>query len=168
MNSNLTPEQNRAIYSNKRKILVSASAGTGKTFTMVERILRLLVKDNKDLENFLVLTFTNDAAEEMKGRIKKNLSKNLSQYPALKKQVKKLSTANISTIHSFCSEIMKRYFYAINLPPKFKIIEDARATFLKNKVLTDLIDDLYEEGSPEFLRISNVLAQGRTDDNLMS
>jgi len=167
MNSNLTPEQNRAIYSNKRKILVSASAGTGKTFTMVERILRLLIKDNKDLENFLVLTFTNDAAEEMKGRIKKNLSKNLSQYPALKKQVKKLSTANISTIHSFCSEIMKRYFYAINLPPKFKIIDDARATFLKNKVLTDLIDDLYEEGSPEFLRISNVLAQGRTDDNLM-
>lgn len=167
MKSNLTPEQIRAINSNKRKILVSASAGTGKTFTMVERILRLLVKDNKDLENFLVLTFTNDAAEEMKGRIKSKLTQKLSQFPMLKKQVKKLSTANISTIHSFCSEILKRYFYAISLPPKFKIIDEARATFLKNKVLSDLIDDLYEEGAPEFLRLSGILLQGRTDDNLM-
>lgn len=162
-----TKSQSDIIHSEADKILVSASAGTGKTFVMVERIIDLLVNKNRDIDNFLIVTFTKASAEEMRGRIYSALHNELSTEPKLKKQLKKLPTAAISTLHSFCSDLIKRYFYAADLPPKFKVLDDVRADVMKKEVLEDLLDDLYEKGDESFLRLSEILAPKRRDDGFI-
>ncbi len=166
-NYNLTQKQSDIISSSSDKILVSASAGTGKTFVMVERIIDILTNKSGDLDNFLIVTFTKASAEEMRGRIRTALKSNLSSTPSLKTQLKKLPTAAISTLHSFCSDLIKRYFYVADMPPKFKVLDDVKASVIKREIMEDLINDLYENGDESFLRLSEIFAAKRKDDGLI-
>ena len=107
---NYTPEQKEAIYHTGHDILVSASAGSGKTMVLVERILNL-VKQGADITDLLVVTFTKAAAQEMKERIQAKIQDQINQAPSgsnlknhLIKQLPLINQANISTIHSFCSK----------------------------------------------------------------
>ena len=132
MSNRWTGAQQRAIDLRDTNILVSAAAGSGKTAVLVERILNLLEYDHKDIDSMLIVTFTNAAAKEMKDRIQKKLQSRLSELMRsgeafsendrekaafLKKQIKNISRASISTVHSFCIEILRQnflsqYFYA--------------------------------------------------------
>ena len=111
---NLTNEQQQVIDVKNRDVLVAASAGSGKTFVVVERIVNRVINDNIDIDKILVVTFTNAAASELKERIvnrfydylkEKNIEENKRKH--IQKQLSLINRAQISTIHSFCLNIIK-------------------------------------------------------------
>ena len=111
---NPTPKQKQVITDQGKDILVSASAGSGKTAVLVRRVIQLL-KTHPDLniDQFLLVTFTKEAAKNMRDRIRSGL---LAENNAtLKKQLSRLPLANISTIHAFCEQVIKQYYYVIGL-----------------------------------------------------
>ena len=122
-----TKMQERAIDDRGKDILVSASAGSGKTTVLVERVLKEILS-GRSIDQLLIVTFTKAAAEEMKQRIKNELNKKLegefSNRVFIRKQLNLVDTANISTIDSFCLEVIHRFYYVINLDPSFSVLTD--------------------------------------------
>ena len=112
----LTQEQKVAVEFKGNNMLVSAAAGSGKTFVLVERIIRQILskEDPCDIERLLVVTFTEKAALEMKERIRRALQEAWEQNPQdlrIARQLSLLERAQISTIHSFCLSIVRRWLY---------------------------------------------------------
>ena len=145
---NWTEEQREAIELKNKNILVAAAAGSGKTAVLVERIRRLIMEDRCSVDNMLIVTFTNAAASEMKEKIRKAISstanhmagKNLSaeeqeQFHFLKKQLNLLPSANISTFHAFALEVIRRYFYIIQIEPDFTICDSTQEALLKGEAM---------------------------------
>ena len=115
MNRNFTRSQLLALdISQEKNVAVSASAGTGKTTVLVERIFRLLEAKRTSVDRLLVVTFTKLAAAEMKERLKESLSERLSE-PFFAEQAQKLEMADISTLHAFCADALRSYFYVLVL-----------------------------------------------------
>ena len=141
-----TPEQSRAINDRDRDILVSASAGSGKTAVLVDRVIKLL-KENRHLniDQMLLVTFTKEAAKNMRERIRKRLVAD-SNDQHMKAQINRLAIANISTIHSFCEQLIKRYYYVIGLDPQYRLVTDAtEQALLKEQVWNDLQEARFKE-----------------------
>ena len=141
-----TPEQEAAIYTSGKDVLVSAAAGSGKTAVLVERIIqKVLNKENPlNIDSLLVVTFTNAAAQEMRYRVGLALENALQTEPHshhLQKQLSLLQRASISTLHSFCMEIVREHAYLLEIDPAFRIANDLEADLLKQ----DVIDELFEE-----------------------
>src|SRR5690625_99192 len=141
-----TPEQEAAIYTSGKDVLVSAAAGSGKTAVLVERIIqKVLNKENPlNIDSLLVVTFTNAAAQEMRYRVGLALENALQTEPHshhLQKQLSLLQRASISTLHSFCMEIVREHAYLLEIDPAFRIANDLEADLLKQ----DEIDELFEE-----------------------
>lgn len=163
-----TKEQQEAIELRGKNILVSAAAGSGKTAVLVERIKRLILEDSCSVDRMLIVTFTNAAASEMKEKIRKSLSdildeaegrddtwaadESLEKRVFLKKQVELLGTANISTFHSFALEVIRRYFYIIDVEPNFKICDSTQESLLKGEAMDQLLEELFEKAEPDFFR----------------
>lgn len=145
---NFTPTQSAAIETKGKNILVSASAGSGKTRVLVERVLqRLLAGEN--INEFLIVTFTEAAAAEMKERLEKEIRTALQdaqddQRQHLLKQLRLLNVANISTLHAFALRLIEQYHYTIDLDPQFRLLDDAERTLLMHNVYQNLLDDAYE------------------------
>lgn len=152
---NWTPEQKRAIELRDHNILVSAAAGSGKTAVLVERIKQLIIKDKTGLDRFLIVTFTKAAASEMKEKLLKAITEEIKDKPEnsafLRKQLDVISTANISTFHSFALEVIRRYFYLTDVEPDFKIGDEGAVEIIKREVLDRMFEDYFEEGTEEFL-----------------
>ena len=104
--------QQKTIDSRGKNVVVSASAGSGKTSVLVERLCQLVIKDRISIDSILAMTFTEDAAHEMKARLKKKLSE-LPKDEYVQNQLALLETADISTIDSFCYKIVQTYYYQI-------------------------------------------------------
>ena len=143
-----TKEQEDAIYSEGSDILVAAAAGSGKTAVLVERIIqKLLSKKNPiDIDSLLVVTFTNAASQEMRNRIGLALENALADDPTslhLKKQLSLLPKANISTLHSFCMDVVRQYAYLLDIDPSFRIANDMEIDLIKQDVLDDLFEEWY-------------------------
>ncbi|MDD2212852.1 MAG: UvrD-helicase domain-containing protein, partial [Clostridia bacterium] len=139
--SGWTREQEDAIKTRGCSLLVSAAAGAGKTAVLVERIVsRILDEQNPlDVDRLLVVTFTNAAAREMKERIDEALTKRLCENPQdqrLQKQRLLLGKAAISTLHSFCLEIIRQNYYRLQLSgdlaldPRFRIADEVESVLL--------------------------------------
>ena len=116
-------EQLEAITTRNTNILVSASAGSGKTGVLVQRLVELVTLDHIEIDQILAMTFSEDAASEMKKRLSKEITDLVSKASDedkyyLNSQLSKLSNANISTIHSFCYSIVKKYYYLLGLSNK--------------------------------------------------
>ncbi|MBM7554097.1 helicase-exonuclease AddAB subunit AddA [Thalassobacillus pellis] len=166
-----TKEQERAIYTSGRDVLVSAAAGSGKTAVLVERIIQKLLHktDPVDIDSLLVVTFTNAAAQEMRNRVGLALSKALEQEPSsthLKKQLSLLQNASISTLHSFCMEVVRRYAYLLDLDPGFRIADDIEADLLQQEVIEELFEDWYGKEGPErekFFAVVDRFSNDRSD-----
>src|SRR5690625_1618592 len=114
--------QEKAIYTSGSDILVAAAAGSGKTAVLVERIIQKVIskEDPIDIDELLVVTFTNAAAQEMRNRVGSVLEKALTEQPTsnhLKKQLSLLQRAAISTLHSFCMDIVRQYAYLLDIDP---------------------------------------------------
>lgn len=145
---NWTEKQEEAIYTSGRNILVSAAAGSGKTAVLVERIIqKILNKESPvDIDSLLVVTFTNAAAQEMRTRVGEALEEALANNPSshhLKKQLSLLQRASISTLHSFCMEIVRQHAYLLDLDPRFRIANETEADHIKQEVLEDLFEKWY-------------------------
>jgi ATP-dependent helicase/nuclease subunit A len=166
-----TKEQEAAIYTSGKDVLVAAAAGSGKTAVLVERIIqKLLNKENPvDIDSLLVVTFTNAAAQEMRNRVGEALEEAVAAAPSsihLKKQLSLLQRASISTLHSFCLDVVKQHAYLLDLDPSFRIANEMENDLLKQEVMEDLFEkwygaeDIEEEG---FFAVVDRFSNDRSD-----
>lgn len=166
-----TNEQQAVIDSRDCNLLVAAAAGSGKTAVLVERIIQMITdRDNSiDIDKLLVVTFTNAAASEMRERIGDAIGKALDKNPEnkhLQGQLVLLNKASITTIHSFCLEVIKSNFHKINLDPNFRIGDTTECTLLKQEAIEEVFEQLYVEQDEGFLNLVESYAERRGDSNL--
>ncbi|MEG2645611.1 MAG: helicase-exonuclease AddAB subunit AddA [Clostridia bacterium] len=141
-----TNEQNNAINVYGKNILVSASAGSGKTAVLVERVIHKVINEKIDIDKILVVTFTNAAAAELKERLLLAIYKKLDENPKdffLRRQVLLLNRANITTIHAFCLELIRSNFNILDIDPAFSICDQSQSDILKNKAISKILDSQY-------------------------
>ena len=153
-----TVAQEKAINHEGSSALVSASAGSGKTRVMIDRIIKLILQKKAQVNEILAVTFTQLAAKQIKEKLSSALVKSITEenYGYIKEQLNLLRTANISTIHSFCSNVLRTYFYEAGLDANFSIIDEVEAEKLKNQSVNDLFEDKYESGDEDFLSLVKV------------
>ena len=168
-----TQEQVLAIES-QGKTLVSASAGSGKTTVMIEKIIRL-IRSGVGVDEILAVTFTKKAAAQMKEKLSKALIEEINapdvteeRRSALKKQLSEVPSADVSTIHSFCAKLLRRNFYAAGVDNAFRVIsgDDADGTLLKNEALDELLEEGYEEKEELFAHLLSVYWRKKSDNVL--
>ena len=145
---NRTKEQNDAILLENTNIIVSAGAGSGKTFVLTERVLNKL-KNKVNIDELLILTFTNAAASEMKERIRKKIEKDQT----LKSQLDIIDSAYITTFDSYALSLVKKYNYLLNVSKNISIIDDSIIKLKKDEILDQVFEDLYEEQNESFLKL---------------
>ena len=171
METKWTDEQLLAIETRGKNLLVAAAAGSGKTAVLVERIIKIITDDNNpvDIDKLLVVTFTNAAASEMRERIGDAISKKLEEMPdskMLQRQLALLNKSNITTIHSFCLDIIKNNFHLIDLDPGFRIGDETECTIIKQDVLIELFEDKYDKEDEGFLNLIEAYCTNRDDERL--
>lgn len=171
MGVTFTPEQQKVIDLRDRNILVSAAAGSGKTAVLVERIITRLTKDTEpiDVDQLLIVTYTEAAASEMKERIRTAIEKALEEEPDnvhLQRQATLIHSAQVTTIHSFCLSVIREYFHTIDLDPGFRIAEEGELKLLKHDVMEELLERYYEEGNEQFQNFVECFASGKDDRKL--
>lgn len=166
-----TSEQKTAIES-KGKTIVSASAGSGKTFVMIQKLVNSLIEGG-DIDRVLCVTFTKKAAAQMKEKLRSGIISALENLQAdqkrhLKSQLSKISTADISTIHAFLAKILRTYYYSLDIDAAFELIasDDSDAERLKARAIDSLFDRLYEENNPDFLFLLDRFTKKRSDRHL--
>ena len=165
---NFTREQEQAIRVRDRDILVSAGAGAGKTRVLVSRMAEMILDEEQPLsvDAFLVMTFTNAAAEEMRERITSELHTRLSREPEnrrLRKQIRMMKHADISTVHSFCNRLIRTHFNEAGIDPSFRIGEEGELFLLRQKAMEEVLEEAYTEGRESFLRFVEAYAPGKND-----
>jgi ATP-dependent helicase/nuclease subunit A len=169
---NWSKEQEDAIKIRGKNILVSAAAGSGKTAVLVERIKQLIIKDKTEINEMLVVTFSNAAAAELKERIisaiYQEIETNSENEEFLLKQLNKIGRANISTFHSFALEIIRRYFYLINLEPNFRICDDANRIILQNEAMEELFQKKFQAEDADFSIFLNKYAGSKNETEAKS
>lgn len=161
-----TPEQSEAIEDRGNTLLVAAAAGSGKTAVLVERIAGLVLSDRVEVDRLLVMTFTRAAAAEMKERIAARLEAALSEgedREYIIRQQDRLQGAQISTMHAFCSLLVRRYFSRLSLDPGFRMLDADEEELLRESVLDTVLEEFYEEGEPWFSRLVRTLGSTRGD-----
>jgi len=163
-----TEEQERAIQARGCSVLVSAAAGSGKTSVLVARILEYLQRI--DLDRLLVVTFTNAAAAQMREQIARNIKQHLEEAPLsrrLQRQLALLDYACISTLHSFCMEVLRQHFYLLSLDPQFRVMDEDEAALLEIEVLEEFLEKKYGEPDNDgFLRLVDCYGGERDDQGL--
>jgi ATP-dependent helicase/nuclease subunit A len=173
-NSQWTDDQWKAIVSGGQDILVAAAAGSGKTAVLVERIIRkILSRENPvDVDSLLVVTFTNASAAEMRARIGEALEKALKNNPSslhLRRQLTLLNKASISTLHSFCLQVVRKYYYLINIDPSFRIADQTEGQLLIDEVLDEMFEEEYSrEDNEAFFDLVDRYTSDRNDIELQT
>ncbi|HHY90883.1 MAG TPA: UvrD-helicase domain-containing protein, partial [Clostridiales bacterium] len=162
-----TKEQEDAIQARGCNLLVSAAAGSGKTAVLVERIKQIILKDGIDVDRLLIVTFTNAAAGEMRERIGATLLEELEKKGEneeyVRKQLNLLSHATISTLHSFCMEIVRRHFHLIDIDPNFRIADETEIAILKLEALEEVFEQKYKEADEAFFELVERFGGNRED-----
>lgn len=166
----LTAAQQAVIDNEGGSLLVSAAAGSGKTMVLVRRLLRKICDENdpKNIDDFLIITYTKAAAAELRGKIARQISKELAANPGnrhLAKQLNRLYLAQISTVHSFCATLLRSYAHALDIPADFRVAEELETAALKQKVLEKTLDEVYSEmaAEPDIKEFIDTLGYGRDD-----
>ena len=157
-----TQAQQNVIDFRGKNMLVSASAGTGKTTVMIERIVSL-IEQGVDVSEIVVVTFTNLAAAEMKARLATKLSEKRNDTRIVE-QIEKLDTASICTLHSFCSELLRNYFYVVDIDPSFAILDSVTTTTLRKNALDDVYARYFEQNDEIFGKVYKIFATHRREE----
>lgn len=161
---NFTNEQLQAINTLDKSVLVSAAAGSGKTAVLIERIIKIIIEGKADVDQMLVVTFTNAAAAEMRLKLSRAIKKRMIEHPEdrkrLKEQLDKLYRSYISTFDSFAVRVIREFFYLMDIEPNFKACDEIQSTILQKEAADELFelgfdkDDFIEGcGFREFLRL---------------
>lgn len=172
--STWTDDQWDAITLKGQNMLVAAAAGSGKTAVLVERIIRRISNEWEpiDVDRLLVATFTKAAASEMKHRIREALEKELMKQPHsqhLRKQLALMGKASITTLHSFCLEVVQRYFSLIQLDPGFRIANETEADLLRQDLLGEMLEEYYAASNENsaFWQLVDSFSGERNDSAIM-
>jgi ATP-dependent helicase/nuclease subunit A len=168
---NWTAEQKEAITEQGCDILVSAAAGAGKTAVLVERIINKITDpDNPvDIDRLLVMTFTNAAASEMRERIAGAITERLESTPGsqnILRQLTLLDNATITTIHSFCVDVIRSNFQLIGIDPNFRVADETESRLIKLEALNDVFEEQYENENPNFYELLECYGGNRDDQAL--
>ncbi len=167
-----TVPQRTAVYYNEGNLLLSAAAGSGKTASLTARIVRLLIDGEAELREMLVVTYTRAAAAEMKSRIRRALSDavetNRKTNPTIAARASRalsaLSSASISTIHSFLYREMRQYFPALGMPHDTRITDTGTAETMKSDAMRDTVDDFFAktgDDGADFIYLADVIGRAR-------
>ncbi|WP_462408935.1 helicase-exonuclease AddAB subunit AddA [Neobacillus sp. Marseille-QA0830] len=167
-----TDDQWKAIMAGNKDILVAAAAGSGKTAVLVERIIQKVLseQDPINVDELLIVTFTSASAAEMRHRIGEALEKAIDQNPTsrhLRKQLSLLNKASISTLHSFCMEVIRRYYYLIDVDPNFRIADQTETQLIRDEVMDELFEEEYGKPDNEaFYQLVDAFTNDRSDTAL--
>ena len=172
LSRNWTDNQKKAIEARNMQILVSAAAGSGKTSVLTERVKRILCDTENPcgVSEILVVTFTRAAANEMRDRIYKALGKEIennnenSEY--LRNQMTLLPTADICTMDSFCTKLVRENFHLADVGADFRILDEKDEKELMKYAVKEIVDELYEENDPDFIALSEMFLSERDDVKL--
>ena len=169
-----TAEQIEAIYTAGQNILVSASAGSGKTFVMAERILDQLAR-GVEISQLFISTFTVKAATELKERLEKKISQQIQESndvdlkQHLGRQLADLPNAAIGTMDSFTQKFLVKHGYLIDIAPNFRILQnESEQLLLKNEVFHQVFEDHYQgENKEKFSSlVKNFAGRGKDERGL--
>ncbi len=169
MADKLTPQQKQAVTNRGGKLLVSAAAGSGKTKVLVDRLMLYLTDpyDPANLDDFLIITYTKAAASELRGKIAAKLTERIADDPEnrhLQKQMQRLFLTKISTVHGFCSDLLREYTYRLDLAADFRVADENECREIRETVLSDLLDNAYgSEQDADFRCFMDNQGLGRTD-----
>lgn len=171
MDRQWTTQQKNAIFATDGSVLVSAAAGSGKTAVLVERVINLITRSENpiDVDRMLIVTFTRAAAAEMRERISKAINKLLENdpyNPNLLRQKQLLYTASISTIDSFCSDIVREYFHSLGVSRDFRIADEGELDVLRKTALDNAFNTFYSSDSDEFIALLDAFSSKTGDVNL--
>ena len=139
-----TPAQQQAIDARNRELLVSAAAGSGKTAVLVERIVRMIEKDGLSIDKMLIVTFTRAAAGEMRERLESRLTQAAEGDARLMRQADLVASAQISTIHSFCQQTVRRHFQHCGIDPQFGLCDERTRAAFYQESMEETLDSIYE------------------------
>lgn len=166
-----TPDQEKAIDARGGTLIVSAAAGSGKTAVLVERCIRRLTDTEHpcSADRLLIVTFTRAATAEMRSRLAEAVAKKLREDPTnehLQKQQMLLPSAQICTIDSFCGNLVRENFEQLGLSPDFRMLDETEVSVLQQAALEEVLEELYTEQDPDFLKLVELLATGRDDASI--
>ncbi len=168
-NMSWTSAQLSAIDTNAKETAVFAAAGSGKTATLTERIIRLICDpDSKcDISRMLIVTFTRAATAELKERIRVALTKAIAEKKSsrLTRQLYALPRAKICTIHSFCMSVLRPHYAELSLSPSFRVLDEAEAKILRKNAMQSTVNDMFEDRSTEPLMAELADAFGAVKDD---
>lgn len=165
---NWTSKQQKVIESRNRNLLVSAAAGSGKTAVLVERIIRMISEGDHplDIDQLLVMTFTNAAAAEMRERIGAAVEQKLKERPEdehLWLQASLIPQAQITTIDSFCLNVIRNHYNSLDIDPAFRLVDEGELSLLRGDCLEEMLEGCYEEGDPDYARFVEHFGRGKSD-----
>lgn len=167
-----TPAQWKAIWAAGSDVLVSAAAGSGKTAVLIDRLIQKVIAKEQpiNVDELLVVTFTNASAAEMRHRMGEALEKAIAKDPTsnhLRKQLSLLNKAQISTLHSFCLNIVRQYAYMLTIDPGFRIANETEAAIMRDDMLAEVLEEAYHVDNPEAMyRLSDSFTSDRDDQSI--
>lgn len=164
MANHYTEAQLKAIETLDKSVLVSAAAGAGKTTVLIDRIIGIILGGHANVDEMLVVTFTNAAASEMRLRLGAAIRKRMREHPEdaqkMKEQLSRMHRSYISTIDSFAQRVVREFFYEIDMEPEFSICDEVQGELMKREAASEMLeegfenDGLIEGGSfREFMRL---------------
>ena len=166
-----TDAQKEAIFAEEQDVLVGAAAGSGKTRVLVERLMEHVEKGN-NLTDFAIITFTKAAAAELRMRILDELNDRIADKPNdshLRRQTALVYRAEIGTIHSFCTKIIREFAHELDISPDFRVLDDTETRPLLHQVIGDVLELRYDaiDTHPGFARLVDTISAGRDDKQLI-
>ncbi len=167
----LTQEQQAVVDNSGGTLLVSAAAGSGKTMVLIDRVLKTVSRMQCDLDRFLLITYTQAAAAELRGKLIAKLSEQLALYPEdrhLQRQMSRVYLTQISTVHSFCAAVLREYAHSIDLPADFSVCDEQEAEKLRGRAMKTVLDAAYEQRDDEsdIAAALDMLGAGKSDEKL--
>ena len=169
MAEELTKQQEEAVKNRGGKLLVSAAAGSGKTKVRVDRLMSYLMDPTSpaNLDEFLIITYTKAAAAELRGKIASKLSDKMAENPEnrhLQRQMQRLYLAKITTVHSFCGDILREYAYLVDLPADFRVADENECMQIRENCMAKCLDEAYAHSDdPDFRSFVDTQGLGRND-----
>lgn len=176
MAEKLTNEQQSAVDSRERSLLVSAAAGSGKTKVLVERLFSYVEREGANLDDFLIITYTRAAASELRGKIAKALNERMERDPGnyhLRQQMLRVYRADIKTVDAFCTSLLRENCHLLGedarghaLRPDFRVLDENEAEVLRGRVLARTLEDFYDHLTSGGTLLADTLSAGRDDSAL--
>lgn len=167
---NLTPSQQAIVDYRGGAMLVSAAAGSGKTMVLVQRLLARVCDPVHpcNVDDFLIITYTKKAASELRAKIMEALSRRLVQAPDnrhLRRQMQRIYSAQISTVHAFCADLLRAYSNQLSIQPDFRIAEETECAMLRQKTVERVLETAYAalDEAPDIRAAVDLLGAGRDD-----